>query len=379
LITTLESPSFDFSVGFDTTFSVVDGAGKVTVFRRNEPLLSSGTNAVWSQSGKEFWITKSEGSRDGYLYAVDLAGRERRVLQVPGSITVHDASRDGRLLIEQDIWESRASVGGIGTSGERDISWLNQTLMASVADGGALALFSEVTEAGGSESSVYLRRTDGSPAKRIGSGIATALSGDGKWALAIPKRERNHLVLLPTGVGEPRPLTKRDFTYISATFLPDGKRILTAGFENIRGTRAYLESLEGGEPRAVTPEGLAGYPALSPDGSSLAAPVAGGKALIYPIKGGQPRPVQGFEAGDAIIRWAPDDSLFVYRPGSYPTPIFRIDLATGKRKLWKELKPEDPSGVIRINRVVMSPDARSYAYTYDRVLYSALYVLEGVK
>src|SRR5262249_18210242 len=206
-------------------------------------------------------------------------------------------------------------------------------------------------EAGGAEGSVYLRKTDGSPAKRLGSGIAMGLSRDGQWALSIPKAERNHLELLPTGVGEPRALAKRKFTYISAEFLPDGKRILAAGFEKGHGTRAYIESVEGGEARVITPEGLAGYPAVSPDGKFVAAPMADGKALLYPIEGGEPRAVPGFERGEAIARWAADGSLFVYRPGgSYPMPVFRIDLATGKRVLWRELKPEDSSGVVRFDR-----------------------------
>jgi hypothetical protein len=41
------------------------------------------------------------------------------------------------------------------------------------------------------------------------------------------------------------------------------------------------------------------------------------------------------------------------------------------------LRPPDPSGVTSILRVVMTPDARSYAYTYVRAI-SALYLVEGV-
>ena len=56
----------------------------------------------------------------------------------------------------------------------------------------------------------------------------------------------------------------------------------------------------------------------------------------------------------------------------------RLDLTTGLRRPWKQLLPADPAGVISIDRVVISRDGGSYAYTYQRVTSSTLYVVEGL-
>jgi len=56
----------------------------------------------------------------------------------------------------------------------------------------------------------------------------------------------------------------------------------------------------------------------------------------------------------------------------------RIDIATGRREVWKNLIPVDPAGVERISNVVLAPDAGAYAYAYARVL-SDLFVVDGLR
>jgi hypothetical protein len=51
---------------------------------------------------------------------------------------------------------------------------------------------------------------------------------------------------------------------------------------------------------------------------------------------------------------------------------------SGKRELWKQFAKSDPTGVVDVQGVVVTPDATPYAYTYTRVL-SDLYVAEGLK
>ena len=46
-----------------------------------------------------------------------------------------------------------------------------------------------------------------------------------------------------------------------------------------------------------------------------------------------------------------------------PARIERVEVATGRRQLWKELRPADPAGVFGITSVVVTPDGTSYAYT----------------
>ena len=58
--------------------------------------------------------------------------------------------------------------------------------------------------------------------------------------------------------------------------------------------------------------------------------------------------------------------------------VDRLDVATGRREPWKELAPADLAGVAGVTNIVLTPDARSYAYTYVRRL-SNLYLVEGLK
>jgi hypothetical protein len=119
--------------------------------------------------------------------------------------------------------------------------------------------------------------------------------------------------------------------------------------------------------------------ALSPDGSQVAGIGPDGLAYLYPVSGGQPKPIPGFQTGEQPIEWSADGkSLYVYRPGEFPAKVSNLDLATGKRALWRSLAPADPAGVSQIGPIVMTPDGKSYIYGYHRVL-SDLYLVEGLK
>ncbi len=49
----------------------------------------------------------------------------------------------------------------------------------------------------------------------------------------------------------------------------------------------------------------------------------------------------------------------------------------GRREPVSTLSPPDPAGAMQILRIVMTPDARGYAYTFVRAL-SSLYVVDGL-
>ena len=55
-----------------------------------------------------------------------------------------------------------------------------------------------------------------------------------------------------------------------------------------------------------------------------------------------------------------------------------LDIASGKKDLWKELMPPDPAGVITVSPVNVTPDWKFYAYSYQRSL-ADLYVVEGLR
>jgi hypothetical protein len=114
----------------------------------------------------------------------------------------------------------------------------------------------------------------------------------------------------------------------------------------------------------------------------FAAHMGDGKGFILSIDGKQRTPLKGLEPDDVMVEADPSDDrhIFVFRPQETPGRIFRIEIETGKKELWKELMPADPVGVTRASATVaISRDRRSYAYGYMRQIASDLYVLEGVK
>ena len=77
--------------------------------------------------------------------------------------------------------------------------------------------------------------------------------------------------------------------------------------------------------------------------------------------------------------WTSDGrSLFVYRLGEVPATVNRLELATGRKELWKKLVPPDVSGVTDISSVLITPDGNNYVYEYGRTL-SDLYLVNDLK
>ena len=104
-------------------------------------------------------------------------------------------------------------------------------------------------------------RTSGGPTGRRPSGSAKgdvhSLSHDGRWAIATDLSTHT-LKLLPTGTGQPRAIPSHGITaYSWAGFFPGDKRIVFAGTDKDGGGRSYVQDLDGGAPRPITPNGVA--------------------------------------------------------------------------------------------------------------------------
>jgi len=58
--------------------------------------------------------------------------------------------------------------------------------------------------------------------------------------------------------------------------------------------------------------------------------------------------------------------------------VERVDLATGQRTGWTEVRVEDKAGAGPMLPMVMTPDGQSYAFSVHRVL-SELYLVRGLR
>jgi len=185
------------------------------------------------------------------------------------------------------------------------------------------------------------------------------------------------LVIYPTGAGETRQFARGGIeNYVTAQWFRDGKSVLINGNEPGKRTRFYVQEIAGGAPQPVTPEGTRdGW--ISPDGGLVLAQGFEGKYSLYPIAGGEPRPVPGLTEADVVAQWSTDGrSVLVYRHAEIPCHLERVDLATGHRTLFKEFAPADRTGLLSMREIFVTDDLRSYAYTaYYQV--SSLFVSEG--
>jgi Tol biopolymer transport system component len=353
--------------------AVVDRKGKVTT-------LSQGWEDIfglnWTPDGAKVWFTASNVGAAAALHAVTLDGQERLLEQVPGGLFLHDISPTGSVLLSHGSMRAGVLCRIGGESAERDLSWLDFSLNPDLSADGKLLLFDEQGAGGGGPlNSVYLRKTNGSPAVRLGDGKALALSPDGKWALSS-LHSPSRLVLLPTGAGEPRTLAHEELMHhCLGSWFSDGNRVLFTANREGRPRRSYVQKIDSADARPMTPEGAIAY-AVSPDGRYVAGKDP--QPMLYPIEGGSTLPIPGAVQGDEPIRWHEDGHSLFVRLGYAPVRVFRLDLETGLRETFLELMPSDPAGMISVDRVSLTPDGRSYAYSYRRHL-SDLYVVEGLK
>ena len=181
---------------------------------------------AWSRTGDEILFTASNAGTDQTLHGVDLSGHRRVALTSAGGLTMHDVSRTGRWLVTHDDRRYEISVLAPGASAERDLSWLDTSTDPYLSRDGTMLLFGDESIAAGANYGVCMRRTDGGPVVRLGEGQPSALSPDGKWALAIIYTP-SQLLIYPTGPGEPRRLPRGDIeTYHSAGWFPDGRTLM---------------------------------------------------------------------------------------------------------------------------------------------------------
>src|SRR5580704_15743468 len=289
--------------------AVVDLAGKRTT-------LSTGWDSVqgiaWSPRGDEIWFTATRTGGDRSLYAVNLSASVRLLARVPGELTLLDVDRDGNVLLTRG--NDRAGMIGLtpGEAKERDLSWLDWSVPGDLSADGRTVLFGETGEGGGPKYAVYLRKTDGSPAIRLSEGVGTALSPDGKWALARPNSTPAPLILLPTGVGEAKPLTHDSINHLNVRWLPDGKQLVFSGNEAGHGFRLYVESPGEGKPRPISPEGVNPSVVISPKGDFAASVSPDHKGYLYPVSGGEPVLVPGTEPEEAPTRFPPMAGSFTF-------------------------------------------------------------------
>jgi len=118
---------------------------------------------------------------------------------------------------------------------------------------------------------------------------------------------------------------------------------------------------------------------ISPDGTRVIGLGADGKPSVFPVGGGEPKAITGLGPQDRLSGFTGDGrALWIHNIAGLPGVVSQLDLATGKRKLWKQIQPADAAGVDNVANFIFTPDGKSYVYSETRTL-SDLYLVEGLK
>jgi Tol biopolymer transport system component len=367
---------FDHPLKYDDrgSVAVVDLAGKKTV-------LSEGYWAeeglAWSADGSEVMFSAGDSYNDMRVFAVSATRRRRTALRTPGGMTMQDVAADGRWIASRDdVFRDTVSLAP-GQDRERDLSWLDLTYAVVLSPDGKTLLMTEESASVGAGYSTVLRGTDGSPVVRLGDGAALDLSRDGKWALAALSSAPSQMVLYPVGAGAPKKLPRGALvSYETATLFPDGRRVVACGHETGHAVRCYVQDVEGGPVRAITPEGTTeGF--ASPDGREVVVRENGKGLRIYAADGSTSRVVPGSTPEDAVMRWSADGrSLLVARVWDVPSRVESLDVATGARTPFQTLGPANLTGVLQIGPIAISDDGKTRVFTNRRMV-SHLFLVTG--
>jgi eukaryotic-like serine/threonine-protein kinase len=355
------------------TVGIVDRRGQKKTLTGS---YESTSGLAWSPNRKEIWFTAAKRGARCDLLAVTLAGHERMVYSGSTRLALHDVSRDGRVLASNENDRSSLWFRGPADARTRELSWLDWSVLSDITHDGKLVAFSESGEGAGGGAVVYLRDTSGAPAVALGQGLYPTFAPDGQSVVAIGTAS---VTIYPVGPGESKHVSIPGFTVRIAGLLPDGNRIWFSGNQGSEGLRFFLTDINGAKPRAMTPAGVRhASPSVLLNGKYLAGRSQTGLRL-YPIQGGEPISIPSKEGELITIAGAGNygQTLFLASEG-IPSTIFRFNVKTGRKELMTQLTPVDRAGVIGGMTVEMTPDGKSYAYSYPQEL-SELQWVEGLK
>jgi hypothetical protein len=315
----------------------------------------------------------------GELRALSLSGKVRQILAVPGRLRLEDIAADGRLLVQQGVYRY-GMIAGKGQS-QHDLSWLDFAFLRAISEDGKTILFEEE---GSQEKNytVFVRDVDNSPAIPLGEGYAVALSRDKRWVLAQKLAAPGDLWLLPVGTGESRRISPPKLTPINAAgfagFLPDGRHVVYVASEAGHGLRTWLQDLEGGEPRAITEEGVYGA-RVSPDAKWLLAGRNARPELLVPMQGGTAEAVRGVKPQEEILGWTSDGQLYGMSASKteLKAHVDKLNPHTGARSAWGDLSMPPFVGVFPQSPYI-TPDGSAYAFGYRLELWD-IYTVSGAR
>ena len=108
---------------------------------------------------------------------------------------------------------------------------------------------------------------------------------------------------------------------------------------------------------------------VSPDGKNILVGDPLGPYLMWPLDGGKPVPIETLRPRTGRSSGARNGRfLYIRGPDEDVLHIYRYNLDTGRRELWKKLAPRDPAGVIGVasgrGELAITQDGTASVFTY---------------
>ena len=348
-----------------------DDRGDLVVLDRSGKLrtLSTGWESLeglaWAPSGKEIWFSAAESGEQWCIHAVSLSGKERTVYCGTAPTRILDIASSGRALVSTEEARGTMALLEHGSNQERDVSWLSYSWGPRLSKDGSEVLFTDLSEQSGNDYSVYVRKSDGSPAVRIaGGGYASDISPDGKWALVqLPDDPAKRIQIVPVGPGQARALHWDGMQPRWAEWLPDGKHILMVASQSGQAEAVYLTDINGSTPKQLSPGNIS-WGAVAPDGQSFIIE-QNGSVAVHSISEGTSKPIPGILVTEGPVGWADSKHVFVQTVIASGLDIYKVDIESGRRELWQTITPKDAVGLRPMNVPIgITADGRWMAFGY---------------
>jgi eukaryotic-like serine/threonine-protein kinase len=364
-----------------------DDRGEVMLVDRNgkQTELSAGWESLeglaWAPSGKEVWFSAATSGEEYCIRAVTLSGKTRTVYCGTSATTILDALPNGKSLISSSDTRTSMELVLHGQIEGKDLSWLDNVYNPRLSHDGTIISFTDQSSRGGNDYTVYVRKTDGSPAVKIAAGeFASDMNPDGKSVLLFRADDpQQRAQIVPVGPGQPTILHWDGMIPNWGTWFPDGQHILFTGSSNTDPAQhAYVTDRSGAPPKFASTYPL-GWPTASPDGRSIIVK-KGGKYAVQVIGEPEAREIPGLGEDEFVMAWSDDPRvIYVMSFKGLTRQIDKLNLDTGKRQLWQVWTPKDPSGVLQPTvPTAITPDGSKMMFTQRRQL-STLYRSENLK
>lgn len=314
---------------------------------------------AWSGDGRAIWFTAARTTTldDTEIRSVDREGRTRTEFSEGDGLRLLDVGADGRVLVAKARTTVELFVHD--AAGTRTTGWLESSFLRDLSRDGRLVLFTEDAAEG---FGLYVRRTDGAPAVRIGEQRDLSLARLSPDGTRVSLATDDGGLVIPIGPGANVVLPNGAWP---AAWFPDGRRLLTWS-ASARDGRVAVVDLQHLGAAVPTPLVCDGPPFVSLSGTRVACRVRDGLAVH--ALGGATRRID-WPAGAQLMGWSRDERhVFAFDDGILPVATRRIDIETGAVGPPVLLSALDAAGVWRIRPVTTTPDGDVTAYSVHRRL-----------